>query len=169
MRSLISSARVCTPPPSFDVSSPMLLRPLITKLAAWGWTPNLVTALALGLSLVVGGLTVFARQNSLILLLLPMWLFLRMALNAIDGMMARELNLKSSLGEAQAQADEIVRAAEETARSLVEDGRVRNAQLVADAEDRLAQLRIERDAVAGYFESLRGFLSKAVTLDANET
>jgi hypothetical protein len=32
---------------------------------------------------------------------------------------------------------------------------------VADAEDRLAQIKIERDAVAGYFESLRGVLTQA--------
>jgi CDP-diacylglycerol--glycerol-3-phosphate 3-phosphatidyltransferase len=31
-------------------------------------------------------------------LLLPIWLFLRMALNAIDGMLAREHNMKSALG-----------------------------------------------------------------------
>jgi phosphatidylglycerophosphate synthase len=32
------------------------------------------------------------------LLLLPFWLFARMALNAIDGMMARELGMSSQLG-----------------------------------------------------------------------
>jgi CDP-diacylglycerol--glycerol-3-phosphate 3-phosphatidyltransferase len=31
-------------------------------------------------------------------LLLPVWLFLRMALNAIDGMMARELGMSTQLG-----------------------------------------------------------------------
>src|SRR5688572_2262220 len=38
-----------------------LLRPLITRLAAWGWTPNRVTALALVLSILVGGLILLAR------------------------------------------------------------------------------------------------------------
>jgi DNA-binding TFAR19-related protein (PDSD5 family) len=33
--------------------------------------------------------------------------------------------------------------------------------MVAEAEDRLAQIRLEREAVAGYFESLRGVLSQA--------
>jgi len=75
-----------------------LLRPLISKLAAWGCTPNLVTSLALLLSIVVGLLVLFAGKRPDVLLLLPVWLFLRMALNAIDGMMARELNMKSTSG-----------------------------------------------------------------------
>jgi phosphatidylglycerophosphate synthase len=33
-----------------------------------------------------------------LLLLLPAWLFIRMALNAIDGMMARELGMSTQLG-----------------------------------------------------------------------
>jgi DNA-binding TFAR19-related protein (PDSD5 family) len=33
--------------------------------------------------------------------------------------------------------------------------------LVAEAEQRLAAIRVEREAVAGYFESLRGVLSQA--------
>ncbi len=41
------------------------------------------------------------------------------------------------------------------------DAEKRSAKLVSDAEERLAQIRIEREAVAGYFESLRGVLSQA--------
>lgn len=76
----------------------MLLRPLISKLAARGCTPNLITSAALLISIGVGLLIFFARGTTSVLLALPVWLFLRMALNAIDGMMARELNMKSSLG-----------------------------------------------------------------------
>src|SRR5205085_2403896 len=75
-----------------------LLRPLISRMAAAGCTPNLVTSMALLLSMVVGTAVVLLREYPLILLALPVWLFLRMALNAIDGMMARELNKKSTLG-----------------------------------------------------------------------
>jgi len=32
---------------------------------------------------------------------------------------------------------------------------------VSEAEERLARLRVERDAVAGYLEGLRGVLSQA--------
>jgi len=75
-----------------------MLRPLITRLASWGCTPNLVTSVALVVSFLVGALILYASRQSAILLLLPFWLFVRMALNAIDGMMARELNMKSTLG-----------------------------------------------------------------------
>ncbi len=75
-----------------------LLRPLIARLAAWGCTPNLITSLALLVSLIVGSIILYVPQKPAVLLLLPAWLFLRMALNAIDGMMARELNMKSTLG-----------------------------------------------------------------------
>jgi phosphatidylglycerophosphate synthase len=75
-----------------------LLRPLIRHLARCGCTPNLITSLALLLSVAVGAILLFYRDHPQVLLLLPIWLFLRMALNAIDGMMARELNMKSSLG-----------------------------------------------------------------------
>src|SRR3989442_8128861 len=75
-----------------------LLRPLIARLAAWGCTPNLITSVALLVSLIVGSIILYVPQKSAVLLLLPAWLFLRMALNAIDGMMARELNLKSIHG-----------------------------------------------------------------------
>jgi CDP-diacylglycerol--glycerol-3-phosphate 3-phosphatidyltransferase len=86
----------------------MLLRPLIGRLAACGCTPNLITSLALLLSIGVGLLTLFARRTPLVLLLLPAWLFLRMALNAIDGMMARELNMKSTLGTVLNEAGDVV-------------------------------------------------------------
>src|SRR3989442_6217915 len=75
-----------------------LLRPLIAKLAAGGCTPNLVTSLALLLSLIVGAAVLSWPERHAVLLLLPLWLFVRMALNAIDGMMARELNMKSTRG-----------------------------------------------------------------------
>jgi phosphatidylglycerophosphate synthase len=75
-----------------------LLRPIIKRLAAAGFTPNAVTVLALIGSVAVGLCVFPARNNSLLLLLLPGWLFARMALNAIDGLMARELNMATTLG-----------------------------------------------------------------------
>ena len=86
-----------------------LLRPLITKLAAWGWTANFVTTLALLLSLLAGAVVaIFSPQNPKVLLLLPIWLFVRMALNAIDGMMARELDMKTTLGAVLNEAGDVV-------------------------------------------------------------
>jgi CDP-diacylglycerol--glycerol-3-phosphate 3-phosphatidyltransferase len=75
-----------------------LLRPLVQKLAKFGVTANQVTVFAMLLSIATG-LIVFAfLSNPLILVIVPIVLFVRMALNAIDGMLAREHNMKSSLG-----------------------------------------------------------------------
>ncbi len=67
-------------------------------LAGWGFTPNAVTIIAITGSVAAGAAVSFARAQSALLLLLPVWLFARMALNAIDGMMARELGMSTSLG-----------------------------------------------------------------------
>ncbi|HKP13809.1 MAG TPA: CDP-alcohol phosphatidyltransferase family protein [Blastocatellia bacterium] len=67
-------------------------------LAKIGLTPNAVTLLALAGSVAVGALVSQAGKRPWLLLLLPAWLFTRMALNAIDGMMARELGMATNLG-----------------------------------------------------------------------
>ena len=74
-----------------------LLRPMVRRLAAAGVTANQVTIAALLLSLATGGAIARARGGKT-LLLLPAVLFARMALNAMDGMLAREHNQKSPLG-----------------------------------------------------------------------
>jgi len=74
-----------------------LLRPIVNWLARIGVTANQVTIAALLLSLSTGH--VIARTHGgPSLLLLPVVLFARMALNAMDGMLAREHNQKSALG-----------------------------------------------------------------------
>ena len=77
-----------------------LLRPLVNKLAAKGITANQITLLACGISLIVGALACLAAhyQQFLWLWALPVWFFLRMAFNAIDGMLAREHQQQSALG-----------------------------------------------------------------------
>src|SRR6266446_7008565 len=75
-----------------------LLRPLMRSTASMGFTPNIVTLIAVAGSVAVGVAVSFAGSHPALLLLLPLWLFLRMALNAIDGMMARELDMSSHLG-----------------------------------------------------------------------
>jgi phosphatidylglycerophosphate synthase len=75
-----------------------LLRPLVARLASAGVTANQVTvAAALGSVGVAAIVIGYADQRS-VFLLLPLWLFLRMGLNAIDGMLAREFAQKSRLG-----------------------------------------------------------------------
>src|SRR5512143_3442302 len=75
-----------------------LLRPLVRRLAAAGVTANQVTLGAAVLSLLTG-LAVYLRPASpRVLLLVPPVLFVRMALNAMDGMLAREYGQRSRLG-----------------------------------------------------------------------
>jgi len=75
-----------------------LLRPLVGRLAASGVTANQVTVGAALGSVALGGLLVAQGGPSAWFLLLPLWLLLRMALNAVDGMLAREHGQKSRLG-----------------------------------------------------------------------
>lgn len=74
------------------------LRPLVRALAAAGVTANQVTLAALALSVAWGGLMILALPSFGPFLLLPLVLLVRMALNAIDGMLAREHGMASRLG-----------------------------------------------------------------------
>ncbi|TCP92132.1 CDP-diacylglycerol--glycerol-3-phosphate 3-phosphatidyltransferase [Cricetibacter osteomyelitidis] len=75
-----------------------LLRPIANMLDKRGISANKVTLFAFWVSLFIGiFLSLFSFQYSLFWLL-PFWLFLRMAFNAIDGMLAREFHWKSPLG-----------------------------------------------------------------------
>lgn len=75
-----------------------LLRPITRALAAGGITANQVTVVAALLSCGVGACLLWFPLENWPLLVLPAFLFVRMALNAIDGMLAREHGMKSKLG-----------------------------------------------------------------------
>ncbi|MGH6933227.1 MAG: CDP-alcohol phosphatidyltransferase family protein [Dongiaceae bacterium] len=75
-----------------------LIRPLCRRFAAAGLTANQVTMAAAALSIAHGLALASQPGNAVWLILLPVTLFIRMALNAIDGMLAREHNQKSRLG-----------------------------------------------------------------------
>lgn len=75
-----------------------LLRPLCRQLARWGVTANQVTISAVLLSLVMGGLIGWQPDNLTLLLFVPLVMFIRMGLNAIDGLLAREHDMKTPLG-----------------------------------------------------------------------
>lgn len=75
-----------------------LLRPACGALARAGVTANQVTVAAAVLSAAAGAAILLRPEASWPLLALPPVLFLRMALNAIDGMLAREHGMKSRLG-----------------------------------------------------------------------
>jgi CDP-diacylglycerol---glycerol-3-phosphate 3-phosphatidyltransferase len=75
-----------------------LLRPLVARLAAAGVTANQVTVTAALGSVGVAAIVIAYADQRAVFLLLPLWLFVRMGLNAIDGMLAREFAQKSRLG-----------------------------------------------------------------------
>lgn len=75
-----------------------LLRPLVVRLHAAGVTANQVTLLACAVSLALGAALCLAPQRRELFALIPLWMLLRMGLNAIDGMLAREFGQKSSIG-----------------------------------------------------------------------
>lgn len=74
------------------------LRPLVQSLAHMGVTANQVTLFAAAVSVVYGGLIWWSGGGLIWFALLPILLFVRMALNAIDGMLAREHGQQSKLG-----------------------------------------------------------------------
>lgn len=73
------------------------LQPAAARLAAAGVTANQVTLAALALSL-AGGLILASSGGGWVFLLLPPLFLARMALNALDGMLAREYGQESRLG-----------------------------------------------------------------------
>ena len=75
-----------------------LLRPLVGRLARFGVTANMVTATALFGSLALGFWLALDPSRTTLFLLMPIWMLLRMALNAADGMLAREFGQQSALG-----------------------------------------------------------------------
>ena len=74
------------------------LRPIGRRLERCGVTANQVTVFAAFGSIALGGFVAVNADISAVFLLVPFWFFVRMALNALDGMLAREFDQKSSLG-----------------------------------------------------------------------
>ncbi|MGN8251727.1 CDP-alcohol phosphatidyltransferase family protein [Pseudomonas sp. SMV7] len=75
-----------------------LLRPSVRRLHERGVTANQVTLAAALVSVLLGLLLVTLAHVAWLFILLPLWMLLRMALNAIDGMLAREFGQQSTLG-----------------------------------------------------------------------
>jgi CDP-diacylglycerol---glycerol-3-phosphate 3-phosphatidyltransferase len=92
------------------------LRPLVNQLANWHITPNHVTVSAIllsgasGLALVqsLSSISVYLPKSQLVFACLPVVLLGRMALNAIDGMLAREHNQISPLGAILNEVGDVV-------------------------------------------------------------
>ncbi|PXY91826.1 CDP-alcohol phosphatidyltransferase family protein [Gilliamella apis] len=75
-----------------------LLRPYVNSLYYSRITANQVTLAACAGSILIALLVGFFADHQWPFLLIPVWMFIRMALNAIDGMLAREYRQKSNLG-----------------------------------------------------------------------
>ena len=75
-----------------------LLRPIVKRAYEAGVTANQVTVAACVISVALGAAVALNPEDARLFLLIPAWFFLRMALNAIDGMLAREFGQQSKLG-----------------------------------------------------------------------
>jgi len=86
-----------------------LLRPMVQRYARAGVTANQVTLIAMVISIALGAcLYWLGRSNLTLFLVLPVWMFVRMAFNAVDGMLAREHNQQSPLGSFLNELSDVV-------------------------------------------------------------
>lgn len=75
-----------------------LLRPLAAWLHRAGVTANQITLGACVISLALGAAATILPDRNYLFLLISLWCLLRMAANALDGMLAREFGQASRLG-----------------------------------------------------------------------
>ena len=75
-----------------------LLRPMVQRLFDRGVTANQVTLGACAISILIGAIVALFAAHQWVFILIPLWMIVRMALNAIDGMLAREFGQQSRLG-----------------------------------------------------------------------
>lgn len=75
-----------------------LLRPIVQSLHSWGVTANQVTLAACIISVALGLWLATHPMPAAGFALIPLWMLVRMAFNAMDGMLAREFGQQSRLG-----------------------------------------------------------------------
>lgn len=75
-----------------------LLRPVLDGLTRLGVTPNQVTLATCALCIAYAAVLSVRPGDAVLWLCLPLFLFLRMALNAIDGMLAKHTGRTTALG-----------------------------------------------------------------------
>lgn len=85
-----------------------LLTPVLLFLHRKNMTANQITVSSIVLSVIIGILFWNADLSKWFFLSLPIGLLIRMALNALDGMMARKFNQTSRLGEVLNEVGDIV-------------------------------------------------------------
>jgi CDP-diacylglycerol--glycerol-3-phosphate 3-phosphatidyltransferase len=85
-----------------------LLKPILIRLHNKGVTANQITIASIILSLFIGIAFWYADVYRILFLALPVGLLIRMALNALDGMMARTYNQQSKKGEVLNEGGDII-------------------------------------------------------------
>lgn len=83
---------------SFKPRFQALLRPLVRQLARAGATANQVTIFTCIASIAIGLALALLALPALWFVLIPAWMLVRMSLNAVDGMLAREHDQRTRLG-----------------------------------------------------------------------
>jgi len=85
-----------------------LLMPICEKLVKLKVSPNQITITTVLLNIVFAGLIYKFNNYRLIYLTVPVFLFLRMALNALDGMIANKFNQKTKMGVFYNEAGRVI-------------------------------------------------------------
>lgn len=85
-----------------------LLRPVLDGLHRAKISANQITLASVALSFITGGFFWFADSYKIYFLALPIGLLIRMALNALDGMMARVYHQQSKKGEILNEVGDVV-------------------------------------------------------------
>ena len=85
-----------------------LLRPLATTLYRAGVTANQVTVSACLISVALGAAALSYPERKYLFLLISFWCLLRMAANALDGMLAREFGQASRLGAVLNELSDVI-------------------------------------------------------------
>jgi CDP-diacylglycerol---glycerol-3-phosphate 3-phosphatidyltransferase len=85
-----------------------MLRPIVNILATKGITPNQVTWAALLLSIFAGLMIALSHGALWSLLMIPFIMFIRMAMNAIDGILAKEHDMKTDAGAILNEMSDVV-------------------------------------------------------------
>lgn len=85
-----------------------LLLPILNQLHKKHITANKITLVAIVWSALIGGLFFMSPNHPIYLVFVALGLFIRMALNALDGMMARSFNQQSKLGEVLNELGDVV-------------------------------------------------------------
>ena len=85
-----------------------VLQPLLLLLKRMGVSPNHITVFTIVFSIIIGYILFLGIQDRFLFLIVALGLLLRMMLNALDGMMAKQFNLQSKLGEVLNEIGDVI-------------------------------------------------------------